>query len=171
MNARLAPCLCALALVGLAGAVQAEELPKSNPCQTALKALEEAEDAIADSASAASGADPQRQRNVAAKLQPLRQRVADECLGGLTSSPPPSQRTWAAPAMPSRPAVASPRLPQPPVPTAAIPPPRFEGPVTVTHCNAAVCMTSDGSTLTRVGPTLIGPKGACQSQGGVVHCP
>jgi hypothetical protein len=67
----------------------AEELPRSPACRTALQALERAEDAIADAAAAASAprADAERQRAVAARLQPLRQRVADACLGGLTTSP------------------------------------------------------------------------------------
>jgi len=41
----------------------------------------------------------------------------------------------------------------------------------VTHCSAAACFTSDGSTLIRVGPTLVGPRGACTVQGGFVRCP
>lgn len=168
-----ATCIWALALAGLSCAAQAEELPRSNACQTALKALEDAEDAIAASAKAAGsrGGDQQRQRAVAARLQPMRLRVAEACLGGMTQSPPPSQRTWAAPSMPARPSVAAPRLPQIAVPSVTIPPPRFEPPVTITHCNGAACVASDGSTLTRVGPNLIGPRGSCQQQGVFVHCP
>ncbi len=49
--------------------------------------------------------------------------------------------------------------------------PRFEAPVTVSSCNAAVCIASDGSTLTRVGPNLVGPRGLCSVQGGFLRCP
>jgi len=161
-------CVCAL----LCTAVQAEELPRSSACRTALNALEAAEDAIAASASAsATPADHQHQRGVAAKLQPLRQRVADACLGGMTTSPPPSQHTWVAPP-PLHASPVAPRLPTPATPPVIVPPPRFEMPPMVTHCTAAVCFTNDGSTLTRVGPnTLVGPRGACTVQGSFVRCP
>jgi hypothetical protein len=168
MNA-LPPLLCVCGL--LCTVVQAEELPKTSACRAALQALEAAEDAIAVSA-AASGAqgDPQRQRVIAAKLQPVRQRVADACLGGLTTSPPPSRHTWIAPP-PAAPATVVPRVAMPAPPSVTLPPLRFEMPPMVTHCSAAACFTSDGSTLTRVGPTLVGPRGACTIQGSFVRCP
>jgi hypothetical protein len=139
-----------------------------------LQALNEAEDALADASSTPSPIttpDAERQRMVAAKLQPLRKRVADACLGGITASPPPSQHTWVAPPPPPRatpvvPAarVASPQLGSEPLL-------RWQPPVTVTHCTGATCTTSDGSTLTRVGPTLVGPRGACTLQGSFLNCP
>lgn len=160
--------LCACGL--LCALAQAEELPKSTACRTALNALEQAEDALAAAAPAASApTDLQRQRIVAARLQPLRQRVADACLGGLTTSPPPSQHSWMAPA-PPRPGAVVPRTPMPAMPPVT-PPPRFEMPPMVTHCNAAVCFTNDGATLTRIGPTLVGPRGSCTMQGNFVRCP
>jgi hypothetical protein len=153
----------------------AEELPRSPACRTALQALERAEDAIADTAAAASAptgvsADAERQRAVAARLQPLRQRVADVCLGGLTTSPPPSQRTWIAPA-PSRAMAPPPRARVPaPIPE-PLPQPRVDVPITISNCNAATCLGSDGSTLTRVGPNLVGPRGACTVHGAFLRCP
>lgn len=172
MNAHLAPVLGGAVLAGLLqGAALADELPQSPACRTALRALNETEDALVASAAAkaSSPADPQRQRSVAARLGPLRQRVADACLGGLTTSPSPSQRTWAAPVAAARPAVAMPRAPQPTAPPVTAP--RLETPVTVNHCNAATCVASDGSTLTRVGPTLVGPRGACRMEGVFLRCP
>ncbi|RZL35511.1 MAG: hypothetical protein EOP35_13700 [Rubrivivax sp.] len=154
---------------------RAEELPKSPACRTALQALNSAEESIAAAGPTAAASSPstdlQRQRVVTAKLQPLRQRVADACLGGLTQSPPPSQRTWVAPALPARPGTVAPRAPQPTVPPVALPAPRVEVPVTVNACNAATCLASDGSTLTRVGPTLMGPRGACRQEGVFLRCP
>lgn len=168
MNGRFSLLLC----IVLTGSLHAEELPKSTPCQAAMKALADAEDALiaAGAASSPSAADEERRRAVAARLFPQRKRVADACLGGLTTSPPPSQHTWAAPVMPVRPPVALPRPPQPVIPPVTVPP-RYEAPVTITTCNAAVCLGSDGSTMTRVGPTRIGPRGACTKQGAVVTCP
>ena len=161
--------LCAL----FAAAAQAEELPKSPACRTALQGLENAEDALAaaSAASSATSSDQQRQALAAARLQPLRKRVADACLGGLTTSPSPSQHTWVALA---RPVAAAPRA-RPPlapaVPAVTVPMPRVDPPVTVGNCNAATCLASDGSTLTRVGPTLIGPRGACRVEGVFLRCP
>lgn len=156
--------LCA----SLGGAAQADELPKSPACRIALKSLEEAEDAIA-AARAASSTLSGQQQSVAARLQPLRKRVADACLGGFTASPSPSQHSWVAPTVPQRPTAAAPRLPA--TPPVTVPMPRLDPPVTVSNCNAATCLASDGSTLTRVGPTLVGPRGACRVEGVFLRCP
>lgn len=151
----------------------ADELPRSDACHTALRALEQAESALADTAAASAPAvsDAERQRSVSARLYPMRKRVADACLGGLTTSPPPSQHTWLAPP-PIRSAELPPRRPPtstpPPTP---IPVPRFEAPITISNCNGATCLASDGSVLTRVGPGLVGPRGACTVQGAFLHCP
>lgn len=173
-----ASCLL-VGLLAMPVAVRAAELPASAACRTALQALSEAEDALLVAAAApASGAaaDETRQREVAARLLPQRQRVADACLGGLTTSPPPSQRTWAGPP-PARPAqppglfVPTVKAPPPGAPVVSVPPPRFDPPVTLQHCTGSSCLASDGSTLTRVGPNLVGPRGVCTAQGGVVRCP
>lgn len=164
-----------LLLLGAAdwsGAAPAEDLPGSSACREALQALDRAETAIvaARAASAGSGAVGEGHPSVAERLLPWRQRVADVCLGGLTRSPPPSQHTGVPPS-PLRPDIPSARAraPLPPVPT--VPLPRFEAPVTVSNCNAATCLGSDGSTLTRVGPNLVGPRGVCTLQGVFLHCP
>lgn len=171
MTARFNGLPLALCLL-LGGPALAEELPKSPACRTALKSLNDAEDTLAASAAASSATafDQQRQRAIATRLQPLRKQVADACLGGLTTSPSPSQRTWVAPTLPARPSTAAPRV-QPPQPAVIASIPRPQAPVTVNHCNAAVCVTSDGSTLTRVGPNLVGPRGTCTVQGGFLRCP
>lgn len=155
-----------------AGAAPSDELPHSSACQTALRALDDAESALAAAGAASAAAAPpdgERQRAAAARLQPLRQRVADACLGGLTTSPPPSQRTWIAPP-PPRAAAQPPRLPPARLPD-PVPLPRPEAPITINHCNAATCLGSDGSTLTRVGPNLVGPRGVCTVQGVFLRCP
>lgn len=172
MTACITGLLVLLLAQGLAGPLRAEELPRSPACRTALSALDDAEEALAATAAASSASlsDQKRRHAVAARLQPLRKRVADACLGGLTTSPSPSQRSWVAPPAPPRPTVATPRMPVPAVPPMVLP--RPEPPVTVTHCNAATCLASDGSTLTRVGPgTLVGPRGACTVQGSFLRCP
>jgi hypothetical protein len=173
MNARSACLQAALLSAALGSAALAAELPKSSACRTAVQALEDAEDALGDASSTPSPVstpDVQRQRMVVAKLQPLRKRVADACLGGTTTSPPPSQHTWVG-AAPTR---AVPPVPQVHVPAGSVgsePLLRWQPPVTVTNCTGATCTASDGSTLTRVGPTLVGPRGACTLQGSFLNCP
>lgn len=167
--------LALLACAAWAGVAQAEDLPGSSACRVALEALDRAERAIvaaraASAASAASAAGGERQRPAAEQLLPLRQRVADVCLGGLTRSPPPSQHTWVSPP-PVRPETSPLRARTPALPLPAVTLPRVEVPVTVSNCNAATCLGSDGSTLTRVGPNLVGPRGVCTVQGVFLHCP
>ena len=167
----------ALAAALLPGLARAEELPRSTACHAALQALGDAEDALgaawaASAASAPAQPDAERQRRISAQLFPQRQRVADACLGGVPRSP-------ARAATPPGPVPAGPVTPRPgflpaPMPTptpAPIAPPRVQGPLTVGPCNAATCVTSDGSTLTRVGPHLVGPRGLCTVQGTVLICP
>lgn len=169
----LALSLCRAALVlGACSAALAEELPKTPACRTALQALDQAEEALAASgaASSAVAADRDRQRSVAARLQPLRVRVANACLGGLTTSPPPSQHTWVVPT-PARPTAVAPRAQTPAMPPVTVPLPRFDPPITVSNCNAATCLGSDGSTLTRIGPNVVGPRGVCTVQGMFLRCP
>ena len=178
----------ALAVLGLlagAACVRAHELPGTSACRSALQSLAQAEEALLGAAPPASSpvtSDDDHRRAVAARLLPWRQRVADACLGGMTSSPPPSQRTWigAAPTPTAAPPSPAARLPQAGVPVVVVPvvvvpvvvvpSPRFEAPVTV-QCTGMACLASDGSVLTRVGPTLTGPKGPCAVQGSIVRCP
>ncbi len=163
----------------LAGAVcAAQDLPASNNCHVALQALGAAEDTLMASAAASAAAasqpghDDARRRAVEARLLPLRQRVADACLGGLTRSPPPSQHTLQGLTPPSTASRPVQRPPQNPVPVVTVPSPRFDPPLTVNHCIGASCLASDGSTLTRVGPNqLVGPRGLCTTVGAVVRCP
>jgi hypothetical protein len=170
MNAPLPIVLIAVALVGVA---QADGLPKSPACSTALKALQEAEDALAAARATESPIlkpDVQRRDAVAARLQPMRKRVADACLGGLTTSPLPSQRTWATQS-PTSQAQSPAQMRASPRPLGSEPLLRLEAPVTVTHCSGATCTASDGSTLTRVGPNLVGPLGSCRVEGVFLRCP
>ncbi|RTL46485.1 MAG: hypothetical protein EKK53_03235 [Burkholderiales bacterium] len=168
--------LRALAAAGLLPlAALAQDLPGTSACRAALQTLAQAEDALlaaAPPASAAAGPDDSRQRAVTARLLPLRQQVADACLGGMTTSPPPSQRTWsgAAPTLPAVLAPAGARAPAVGAPVVTVAPPRFEAPVTL-HCTGMACLASDGAVLTRVGPVVTGPKGPCTAQGGLVRCP
>lgn len=167
-----------LALALMSGAASAaEELPASNGCHLALQALGQAEHALmaeGPASAAQTGRDETRRRAAEARLLPLRQRVADACLGGLTRSPSPSQHTingLTAPAVSARPLPRPPLMPVP-VPVVTVPLPRIDPPVVLNHCTGAACLASDGSTLTRTGPNqLVGPRGVCTTVGTVVRCP
>ncbi|MEJ6023339.1 hypothetical protein [Ramlibacter sp. PS4R-6] len=75
-----------------------------------------------------------------------------------------------------------------PYPSIAVRPPALEGPrlatvpppappldvgraAAITTCDPGGCWDSEGRRLTIVGPVLVGPRGACTAQSGVVHCP
>lgn len=156
---------------------RSQALPGSASCHEALQALSQAEDALAAEAAPAASADgtSPRPRTAAERLYPWRQRVADACLGGLTRSPPPSQHTAAG--LPPAPGRAQAPLRPPlatltPVPVVTVPLPRIDPPVTLNHCTGTTCLASDGTTLTRVGPSsLVGPRGLCTTVGTVVRCP
>jgi hypothetical protein len=64
---------------------------------------------------------------------------------------------------------AAPLLPAAPVPGSG--PPRSQAPLGATACDPGGCWASDGTRLQRVGPQLLGPRGFCSLQGGLLHCP
>ena len=58
--------------------------------------------------------------------------------------------------------------------TPAIAPPAgpgFSGPVVLTSCDATGCWDSAGARYHQQGPVLLGPRGACTQQGGLLSCP
>jgi hypothetical protein len=57
-------------------------------------------------------------------------------------------------------------LPAPPPPPLAIP-----RPSAITTCDPGGCWDSEGRRLNSVGPLLVGPRGACTVQAGIVSCP
>lgn len=173
----LAPA-CLFAAFAAGAPATAAELPKTPACRSALQALDQEEarmaaEAAGDGHQGSGGARRQVRQVAELRLKPLRDGVARECLGGLTSGPPPSQHTWvvppAVPTTPARPVGAQPAAGVPTAPV--VPAPRLDPPLTITHCNAGTCQASDGSTLTRMGPTLVGPRGNCLMQGVFLRCP
>lgn len=115
--------------------------------------------------------EPAANREVhAARLARARQQAATACLGRDSSSrersgaPQPPQIVAPAPA-----AVPQPRqLPAPAAPAAPLAIPRA---ATITACDPAGCWDSEGRRLNNVGPLLVGPRGLCTLQGGVLNCP
>jgi len=173
---------CLVLVLGLAGTERALAATAGGDslhapeCERALAALQTVE----QSASAPLG---QGARSIAAaasgraapaidpRLAAARRDVARHCLAA-REDPPRAGRLAELPI--AVPPVAGAPVPQPPAtpPTtmpARIPPP--QPPVAITTCDTGGCWTSDGTRLQRLGPTLLGPRGACSVVGTLVHCP
>lgn len=142
---------------------------QSPACREALRALQ----AVETQQPAPTSEPGNRERGL--RLQAARERASQACLGGPAGRPAPVVQT--PPAVPpvSRPAPSpAPRLPTaspPPPPVVANPPPSSGMPLTVVACDTTGCTASDGTRLTRSGPHLVGPRGACTLQGAVLRCP
>ncbi|HJV68607.1 hypothetical protein [Ideonella sp.] len=145
--------------------------PESVACRQALDALQAQETAAL---SAARSAPPSASAPGAAAsaLQPWRERAARACLGGSRGSAAPARTAQppvtVSPVTAGRPLTAP---VAPPVPAQPALPARSEPLLTVVGCDPAGCWASDGSRLNRVGPNLVGPRGACTLEGAVLRCP
>jgi hypothetical protein len=114
-------------------------------------------------------------RQAASICLTAREDPATPAVSGRLAQPPvvvplPASINLSAPLRPagSAPTSAAPLT----APSSAAPvyKPVMPGPI-ITGCDAYGCNASDGSRLNRVGPTLIGPRGACSTQGPWLLCP
>lgn len=112
----------------------------------------------------------ERRRARPERLARARQQAALVCLGRDSGSRERSGAPQPAQAVP--PAAISVR-PAPPAPVAAPPQPPLAIPhaAAVTTCDPAGCWDSEGRRLNNVGPLLMGPRGLCTIQGGLLYCP
>jgi hypothetical protein len=70
------------------------------------------------------------------------------------------------------PALSTPRPIAGPMPSTAPPSPLYTpGPAAVTACDPGGCWDNQGHRLNNIGPLLIGPRGPCTVQAGMVVCP
>ena len=146
--------LCLMLACALSHAQEGDPL-KSPACGAALARLQEARQGA----------------GAPAAVETLRSEAANTCLGyGNVPSRP--SRTLQAPIRvpppqiglpPGAPAVAAPSLPPPPV--------AIDRPPTPATCDPGGCWTNDGTHLRQIPPNLIGPRGLCTQQGGLVYCP
>jgi hypothetical protein len=147
--------LLPLLLAALPCAAQPEDPLKSAACGAALADLQ-----AARQAQAAGGT-----------VEALRSAAAVTCLG--TATPPTRPgRVLQAPIVVPPPQVEVPARAAP-LPAPVLPPPpvavqRPPGPVL---CDAGGCWAGDGTHLQHLPPSLIGPRGLCTQQGGLVYCP
>lgn len=147
---------------------QPDDRARSAACRQALDALQ-AQEAVAAAASSPPG-NP-RQRAARARMSALQREAAAACLGGgrvERRSPPAGARVSPPVSVAPVTVVPLPAPPQggPPAPSLAMPPP-----LTVTACDAAGCLASDGTRLQWAGPNLLGPRGMCTVQGSLLQCP
>ena len=106
------------------------------------------------------------------RVAQARQRAALRCLGADSGT----RERSGAPATPQvvPPATMSQRPAPPTLPAAAPPPPpplAPPRPAAITNCDPGGCWDSDGQRLNRMGPLLMGPRGQCTVQGGLLNCP
>jgi hypothetical protein len=147
---------CALLLLAAWPAHAQDGDPLKSPaCGAALERLQ--------SARAASSAP--------AAVEALRSEAANTCLG-MGSAPSRPSRTIQAPIVVPPPRIdLLPTVPRVAVPSAPPPPLAIERPPTPATCDAGGCWTNDGTHMRQVPPNLIGPRGLCTQQGGVLYCP
>jgi hypothetical protein len=114
--------------------------------------------------------DPPSNRR-AQRLENARKRAAQICLGPTAgrrdrSGAPYPARVVPAPVISGVPAAPLPPVAAPPAPALAIP-----RAAAITVCDPGGCWDSEGRRLNSTGPLLMGPRGLCSVQGGVVTCP
>jgi hypothetical protein len=154
-----------LLLAAIAGTCAWAQAPAVDPLSSieCLAARDELDKALSDRA-------PSREAR-AKRLAQARQRTAAVCLGRdsgtreRTGAPQPAQVVPpAAVTVPPRP---------PPMPTVAAPRPPVSTPraAAITTCDPAGCWDSEGRRLNNAGPLLMGPRGLCTMQGGLLNCP
>jgi len=106
------------------------------------------------------------------RLARARRQAALVCLGreaggrARSGAPEPAQAV-PPPVISVRPAQA------PPPPAVASPqaPLTIPRSATITACDPAGCWDSEGRRLNNMGPLLMGPRGLCTLQGGLLNCP
>ena len=113
---------------------------------------------------------PDARRN--ARLQQARQSARQACLGREAAS---RQRSGAPepPQVVAPPALREPPAAAVPAPPATVPAPALSipRPAAITTCDPGGCWDSEGRRLNQMGPQLVGPRGVCTVQGGMVICP
>lgn len=158
-NARIpATCLgrlLPLLLVALPCAAQPDDPLKSPACGAALAQLQAARQAQA----------------AGATVEALRSAAAATCLG---AGAPPGRpgRVLQAPIVVPPPQVEVPARAAPlPAPVLPPPPVAVQRPPAPVLCDAGGCWSGDGTHLQHLPPSLVGPRGLCTQQGGLVYCP
>ncbi|MDB5872526.1 MAG: hypothetical protein JWQ07_1968 [Ramlibacter sp.] len=156
--------IAALLFVALAPpAVCAQDADPLN--SAACKAAREALESVFD--------DPGLSRQArAGRLGLARENAAAACLGRSAGQRERSGAPVPAQAVPA-PAITAGRLSPAPLPAPAPPAPplAISRPAAITTCDPAGCWDSEGRRLNNMGPLLIGPRGPCTLQGGLVNCP
>ena len=153
---KIARALLPLLFVALPCAAQEDPL-KSAACGAALSQLQAARQRGADTGT----------------VESLRSAAANTCLG---SGTPPTRpgRVLRPPITVPPPQIEVPAQVAPlqvPVPAPAPPPVAIQRPPAPALCDAGGCWSNDGTHLQQLPPSLIGPRGLCTQQGGLLYCP
>jgi hypothetical protein len=153
------PVIAALLLAApLATQAQPRDPLSSGECMAARAELEAA---LADNVS--------NSRARAQRLAAARKQAAVACLGPSSGERERSGAPQPVQVVPP-PLIAAPSVPPPAPPPAPPPQLTIPRPAVITTCDPAGCWDSDGQRLNQMGPILMGPRGPCSLQGGVVTC-
>ena len=137
----------------------------SPDCLQAMVRLQSGEAASPGHAPASAGHPP------SAAVLVLRRQAAHACLGTRLDAALPTRGAVPAVQLAAPVGVAPITVLRQRVPTTVSTPLVVPGPVTTAGCNAAGCFASDGTWMQRVDPQLLGPRGLCSLQVGLISCP
>jgi hypothetical protein len=162
----MAPIIATLLLAAGAATALAAQVAEPDPMSSreCMAAREELEQAISKAA-------PDRQARPE-RIARARRQAALACLGPSSSSRERSGAPQPAQVVPA-PVVGVRPVPAPPAAALAVPQPplAIPRPAVITACDPAGCWDSEGRRLNNMGPLLMGPRGLCTLQGGVLNCP
>jgi hypothetical protein len=113
--------------------------------------------------------EPQARRGE--RLERAQRRAADVCLGQASGAARQRSGAPEPPVTVPPPVISTPRAAAPAEIVAPRPPVQIPRPTVITTCDNAGCWDSEGRRLNQTGPLLIGPKGPCTVQAGLVTCP
>jgi hypothetical protein len=149
----------ALLAAGFAHAQSGDPL-HSPQCDAARSELEHAQDEAA-----------RKLPGSAQRLVAVRKQAIEACLGRESGErervgAPDPPIVVPAPVIDAARAVPVPAVVATPPPALAVP-----RPPVITTCDPGGCWDSEGRRLNSVGPVIVGPRGVCTVQAGLVNCP
>ena len=159
---------CALALSCLAARAQGNIHPDLMKTPACIEARQQLEQVLAKG-------------GPRSRLDEVRQQAALQCLG--VKAPPLPEGRFVPPAVSVDPIRLRPELSlpaaaiRPSSPPAAVqvapplPPVAIPRPPVLTTCDPGGCWDATGARYNQQGPVLLGPRGACTQQGGLLNCP
>jgi hypothetical protein len=154
-----------LLLVAAASSALSAQAPEADPLNSSecVAARDELDKALSEPAA---NRQARSERVACARRQAALVCLGREASGRERSGAPEPPQAVPPPVISMRPAPAPPPVSATPQGPVAIP-----RPATITACDPAGCWDSEGRRLNNMGPLLMGPRGLCTLQGGLLNCP